>query len=334
MKRRLFTAIFAILGIVLLILDSSTAIAGAQDGIKLCLMTVIPSLFPFFVLSVLLTGAMGGFRSPLLKPIGRLCGIPEGAEILLLTGLLGGYPVGAQAVATVWKNGQITMTDARRLLGFCSNAGPSFFFGIVAAQFGSVTIGLVLWLIHVISALAVGALLPGKSTRTAAVEKVAAADINTALRRSLSITANVCGWIVLFRIVIAYLSKIVAGRLPECVYILLFGVLELANGCCMLPAVDNIALRLIIAAFMLGLGGICVCTQTASVTGGLGLGMYLPGKLLQSLISAFLAALIAPLFYPLTGIAVINALWMLPAIFCILALLKKSVAFQRVMVYN
>ena len=40
------------LGMLALILDGRTAIEGARQGIGLCLRTVIPSLFPFFVLSI------------------------------------------------------------------------------------------------------------------------------------------------------------------------------------------------------------------------------------------------------------------------------------------
>ena len=39
-------------GLLILILDSSLALEGARTGMDLCIRTVIPSLFPFFVLSV------------------------------------------------------------------------------------------------------------------------------------------------------------------------------------------------------------------------------------------------------------------------------------------
>ena len=46
-----------------LILDGRTAIDGARQGIELCLRTVIPSLFPFFVLSILLTSSLLGMAN-------------------------------------------------------------------------------------------------------------------------------------------------------------------------------------------------------------------------------------------------------------------------------
>ena len=43
----------------MLILDGRTALTGAAEGIDLCIRTVIPALFPFFVLSPLLMGYPG-----------------------------------------------------------------------------------------------------------------------------------------------------------------------------------------------------------------------------------------------------------------------------------
>ena len=63
-----------------LILDGRTAIDGARQGIELCLRTVIPSLFPFFVLSILLTSSLLGSSLAVLRPLGRLFGMPDGAE--------------------------------------------------------------------------------------------------------------------------------------------------------------------------------------------------------------------------------------------------------------
>ena len=79
-------ALFA--AILILIFDSKTALLGAREGLTLCSYTVIPSLFPFLVLSILLTDALSGSSLRLFKPIGKLCKMPEGSESLILIGLL------------------------------------------------------------------------------------------------------------------------------------------------------------------------------------------------------------------------------------------------------
>lgn len=333
MKRRKITGLFAAIGMLLLIIDADTALAGAKEGIELCIQTVIPSLFPFFVLSVLLTNAMTGSSTAAFRPIGRLCGIPVGSEILLLTGLLGGYPVGAQAVVQAYKDRQLSKEDARRMLGFCSNAGPAFFFGIIPLQFQNKLIPLILWLIHIASALAVGALLPGRSRNTVRLRESALLGVSGAVKRSTGIMASVCAWVTLFRIVVAFLI----GRLqflPRDAGTVICGLLELANGCCQLSSIQNAAVRFVVSSGLLAFGGLCVCMQTVSATAGLGLGMYLPGKLLQTGISMLLAMLLTPpLFREFAATYVLIPLFFLITA-VILGVRKKRVAFQREMVYN
>ena len=46
-RNQLWTGLTGAAGMLVLILDAKTALAGAKEGIQLCLYTVIPSLFPF-----------------------------------------------------------------------------------------------------------------------------------------------------------------------------------------------------------------------------------------------------------------------------------------------
>lgn len=125
---------------------------AAREGVALCLQTVLPSLFPFFVLSSLLvqsdvprllSRAMAGVMYPLFGVSGA------GASALIL-GLLGGYPVGARTVAELYGRGEIGREEAEQLLAFCNNSGPGFFLGVCGtAVFGSARAGAYLYLIHV-----------------------------------------------------------------------------------------------------------------------------------------------------------------------------------------
>ncbi len=297
MNRKIRTGVFTCLGMFVLILDTKTAIAGAQDAVNICLMTVIPSLFPFFVLSILLTDALTGWQSPLLKPLGRLCRIPAGSESILILGLLGGYPTGAQSVAQAHRAGQLSKTDAHRMLGFCNNAGPAFLFGMIAPAFPNSQCAWILWLIHIISCLLTGVILPGGSHNTAIItgsEK--GISVTQAVESAIRVMGKVCSWIFLFRIILAFLERWFLWLLPTPARATVAGLLELSNGCIMLNDVSLPGLRFLLCAAMLGFGGLCVTMQTQSVTDSLG--MYFPGKLLQTVISIILAVLTQPLLFP------------------------------------
>lgn len=287
--KRIHTALAASIGILLLILDSKTALRGAEDGLQLCIRTVIPSLLPFFVLSILLTGSLTGQNIPFLRHLGRLAGIPTGSESILLTGLLGGYPVGAQSVASAQASGVITNSEAARMMAFCNNAGPAFIFGMTASLFPYPWMGWALWGIHIASALLVAILLPGKSRRKVSLPNSETPSFPAAVSSSMRIMASVCGWVVIFRVILSFMEYWFFWLLPVPTQVILTGLLELANGCCTLGVIENVGLRLIICSALLAFGGLCVGMQTASVAANVDRRLYFPGKVLQTIFSILLS---------------------------------------------
>lgn len=326
-KRTLAIGTAAAVGMLALILDSRTALTGAVTGLELCLKTVIPSLFPFFVLSILLTDTITGIRLRFLRPIGKLCGIPSGGESILLIGFLGGYPVGAHCISRAYAAGQLSKEDAHRMLGFCSNAGPAFLFGMVGPLFESKSVPFALWGIHILSALLAGTVLPGRHGHIATEVPQKHLPIGQALQQSIKVMANICGWVVLFRVVLSFAHRCFLWLLSQTGQVLFSGFLELSNGCFDLTSIQNDGIRFLLASIFLGFGGVCVGMQTISVTtqAGLSTGLYFPGKVLQAAISALLAFPVAGLLFP--GSAQINSIYMLISLLIvgtILFLLKSQ----------
>lgn len=322
--RRLSAIAFPALGMIFLILDAKIALRGASEGIALCMQTVIPALFPFFILSTLLSNALQGANIPFLKHISRVCGAPAGSEGLFLSGSLGGYPTGAQTIDFAFKQGYLRRSDAQRMLCYCSNAGPSFLFGIVAMKFDSKLIAMLLWAIHIVSAIVAGMILPGMRSNACIHVPKKKISVAYAAEHSVRVTARVCGWIVIFRILIAFLNHWFLWALPTTMQIIISGLLELTNGCCRLHEIEDPALRMVIASMLLGISGLCVTMQTVAVTQNVGLGMYLPGKIIQCFVSIILSSIIGSFVYNARklSVAVILSVCVL-GIGIVLILLKK-----------
>lgn len=287
--KKIMRTVPVVCALLVLIIDTKSVILGAQSGIDLCTKTLIPSLFPFFVISGYFCQALSTFRFPFLKHILKLCAMPSGTEPLLVIGLLGGYPVGAKAVTEAYSNGQLEKATARRLLGFCSNAGPAFVFGVLGSMFESRWVSWLIMLILVASSIITGAILPKIPVKENSCIKSNDSSFIKIFERSVRSIAFVCGWVILFRVLLTFVNRWFMWMLPETIRIVFTGILELSNGCLELREIDNTGLRLIISSGLLSFGGLCIFLQTASVTGDLGLGDYFPGKILQSLISIVLS---------------------------------------------
>ncbi len=281
--------VFACIGLFFLILDSKTAAEGAQTGIVLCLQVVIPSLFPFFLMTILLTNALSATNPSILRPLGIIFGIPAGMEGILISGFLGGYPAGAQSIYTANQLGRVSDKDAQRLLSFCNNAGPAFLFGMVSSAFPEKSYVWKLWAIHIFSALLVSWTLSNNQSSTAAMEAKKTITLPIALQMSLRAMAMVCGWIVLFRILLTFLQRWIFWRFSAELAVLLAGLLELSNGCCELSRVSDIRLRFLICSICIAFGGLCVTMQTISVTNEGSMRFYFRGKIMQVFFSLILS---------------------------------------------
>ncbi|MGM9662626.1 MAG: nucleoside recognition domain-containing protein [Oscillospiraceae bacterium] len=264
-----------------------------EEGTALCFGSVLPSLFPFFVLSSLLLSlgvseALGRLLSPLMSALAGLSG--SGAGVFAL-GLIGGYPSGARAVSELYESRLCSREEAERLLGFCNNCGPAFLLSFVGAErFGSAAAGARLYLIHVLSALLTAALLRPRKGRAPSAFHAAprkrpplSAAFVEAVQSGFSAFLSVCSFVLLFSVLLRPLKLLGAGPLP-------LGLIELFSGAAALPATAE---GFVLAAFLAGWGGLSVHAQSMAffVPAGLSGRWYFPGKALQALLSALLAAL-------------------------------------------
>ena len=297
-KGKLMIILSSIVAMFLLILDARTALQGAKAGIEIVLNTIVPTLFPFIYISSIVNKIMAGRQIPFTHWLGKICGIPQGSETILLLGLISGYPVGAKMNNDCCVTRQLDPRSARRMLGFCNNAGPAFIFGILLPIFHKPSLVFLLWSVHILSAVLTALILPGKSRQcTTNIQRRATGQFQALLLQAERTVAEISGLVILFRILISFLDKYLLSQLPITLTAIVCGLLELSNGCIALQEIDCEAVRLIVSACMISSGGLCVLMQTAAVTKDIGTGMYLPGKIIQAAFSYLMIVPIALAVY-------------------------------------
>ena len=317
------STIAAVLAIAVLILDSSHTLPAASEGLQLCIRTAIPSLFPFFVLSGILVPGLSCIRIPWLR---RLLHVPAGWESVFLLGCIGGYPIGAQCICQGYRSGHLSGRQARRMLGFCNNCGPSFLFGVTALFFPHPGYAAGIMGIGILSAMCVGHLWPDAGESVAEAAGIPSVSRPRAVKQAIHSMANVCAWIILGKILADGLRRTVLPFLPGEWGVLLTGLVELTNGCMLLGTVEDLYARFMAACVMCVFGGVCVAMQVSSICADAGLSAK--GYLMQKVVQAFFAAgIIWSIHAPQLLIV-----WILFPLF--LYIRKTAVAFPKKMVYN
>lgn len=247
----------------------------------------------------------------------------EGSYAFIM-GIISGYPVGAKIVNKFIEDGTCTKQEAERMLAFTNNSGPLFIIGTVGISlFGDTTVGIILFVTHILSCLTVGLIfgfvskhifLSNKKTNyrysnTTTTYNIS--DLGTILSNSIinsiSTILLIGGFIVLFSIIISILNSLniidLLANLLANVGIpfefgagLLTGFLELTNGVNSISCIHtkNMSLQIISSAFLLGFAGFSIFLQIFSIASKNNLSMkpYLIGKILQGSFASIYTALI------------------------------------------
>ena len=333
LRRMVIPGLFVLFAICL-VLFSSTNLSAAQNGLTLWATSVIPSLFPFFVATELLSytnivSILGKCFNKLMKPLFNVCG--EGSFAFLM-GIISGYPVGAKIACNLHQSNICSKEECERLLAFTNNSGPLFIIGTVGVKmYGSSLIGFLLLITHILACISVGicfrfwkassstAYLGGNNSQKAiSNSRVGLSNlgevISKSITNSISTILNIGGFIVIFSVIISILkhSNFILLLEPTFEFLhipteiaesFILGIVEITNGISAISAIPlkKISINIVLTAFLLGCGGISILLQVWSIVSKTDLSIkpYVLGKILHGVFAAvytFLFILIFPMF--------------------------------------
>lgn len=295
-----FAPLLSFLFVLVFLICPQAAAQGVKSGIKICLESALPALFPFFVASALLTetGGIWYLTRALYKPFWRLFGLEADGASALALGMLGGYPVGPATISTLLRDRRITCSDASRLLGFCSIASPAFCINLCGILlFGSAGLGFLLYLVQVIAALLSGLMLthrpkckepPSIPAPPKGKQRTFAACFCRAVMEAAKTSITVSAFLVTFCVLLALLAPVLGDTWQ---WPIIASLAEVTTGAVLLPALHlPTYLLLPLVSLLLGFGGLSVQFQTHAFMEPYDVPMrrYTIGRLLQALLSAAL----------------------------------------------
>lgn len=290
------------LGLMALLFASPEAsIESIRRGMSLCVRTMIPSLFPFMVVSELVVRSGAGEAIAHLPA--RLFSLPRSGVCACLLGLLCGFPVGSRAAAEYCRRGSLTAWQFNVVLSCCNVPSSAFLACAVGVSlFGSREVGRILIVLSLVSALSSGLvtslLLPRDrqmagedapfSVPTGQEGRMSASHL---IPQSISSAAQgmltVCATVLVFSAVMGAMSGLLeAASLGDTGRALLLGFFEMSGGVCAASLLWDSETALLLCAAMIGWGGLSVHCQIFSVCGGCPLraGVFWLGRLWQMLV--------------------------------------------------
>jgi len=227
--------------------DSAAVAQGIRDGLLVCGNVLIPSLFPFMVLSGFISrsGYARILSAPLIPITTKVFKLPAHMGVVVLLSLVGGYPVGARMVAGLLEDGEIDIPTAQRMLCFCVNCGPSFLISAVGVgMLMSKAAGVILFATQTLATLLIGAAVSFRVKPPAGKGKTAAnlggaSVFVPAVTGASSSMLTMCAFAVLFSGVLALvrssgLVALLAGILPAkepVIRAVICGFFEVTSGC-------------------------------------------------------------------------------------------------------
>ena len=299
-------ALIALATFLLFLLRSGVAINYMKKGLQLCAGAVIPSLFPFMIISELLIQSGVGRRVGrlLAKPTRLLFGISEAGTYSFVIGAICGFPIGAKTLCTLYDRGEISKLEFERALTFCNNPGSAFVISAVGVSLlGSAELGITLYGCVMLSAVIVGVferIFFGKiedgSSKSGcgavAFERKGAVEVFTSAIQSSAISMmTVCAYVVFFLSFVGCIGSLLEEiGVSRIVTAMIFGFFEISSGMGAAVEVGSPLAAILLCALGAGWSGLSVHLQIITICSGRGVSFkpFFIAKAAQGLICAAL----------------------------------------------
>ncbi|MBO5926773.1 MAG: hypothetical protein J6Q38_04385 [Clostridia bacterium] len=309
LKKIFLVAVISLLMLFLIIFPEQY-IKSCLNGIILWATTVLPSLLPFFFLTQLLTKTqvLNGLTKKaerITKPLFKCGGLSVYAFVM---SILSGYPVGSRIVYDLKSQNLITEGEATKIGLLASTSGPLFVIGAIGVgMFKSKTIGFIIYITHVLSAIIVAILFRNyKSENKNALylnQKINESNVlYESIYNAVISVLIVGGFISIFYVFSEILQDFkILYPIEKFLEIILFsfknnteiakaftvGLIECTKGAKSLSLINNYYLTAPLTAGLISFGGVSIIMQSLIylIKSGVKPSIFILGKVTQTFIS-------------------------------------------------
>jgi sporulation integral membrane protein YlbJ len=276
-----------------IIINNQMVYKTISSSIDIWLNVLIPSLFPFFIISDI-PKKIKTFLCKVFK-------IRENSLVIFLLSLLSGFPSNARNTRTMYDKGLITKEEASHILMFTHFSNPLFILTTVGlAFFNNKKLGLVILISHYVSNIILGILLRNISPSNYAVSEKSFKKtklnfgwvLTNSIKHALDTLFLIFGTLTVFLVI----ASIIINRFNVSSYgsIIIKGILEITMGLQELSLLNlNSLYVVVISSMMISFGGLSVHMQVISQLVGTDISYrnFFWGRIYQMVISGVLASI-------------------------------------------
>ena len=235
---------------------------------------VLPAIFPFLLYTRFLTQlGLVDLIAKAISPITKFLFHTDGiSAYVYVVSIISGYPVGAKLIADLYEDGRMNHGNALRTMTYCANCGPMFIIGTVGiGMFFSATVGYFILISHMMGAVINGLVFRNyklADTSSFPQKNKGVHDDNFLYNTSISACNSmliVGTYIVIFFILIEFISSFFYHGQTNIIFSLMNGFLEITHGCQDLSRLPiSLNLKAILGTLIITFGGLSTTFQSLS----------------------------------------------------------------------
>jgi len=279
---KIAVAILSVGLMIALIVQPQRYAQSVSNGLMMYVVSVLPSMLPFFFLSGLLTGTGVAGKLSQINITKKLYHAPSEGLYVMVMSFLSGYPVGAKLTAEMYEHGVIDRDGAKKMISFTSATGPMFVVGAVGTQIlHNYKAGLCILAAHYLATVLNGFIYRGKrkhygvNTNVAQPVKMDKLLWETAYNTVISLLVA-CVYIVMFNVIADIMEDLgvfralsrallALGIAPQAGVSVLYGLTEMTRGCVLLSqSALPITITAPLCCLLITFGGLSVCLQSVA----------------------------------------------------------------------
>ena len=275
MKEKIFNGIIVLISLFVLfelLIKKSIIYSSIMYALNMWVNSLIPSLFPFFIISdILINYNITNYIPKIIKNLCKwLFNINDNMLMIFILSMISGFPSNARNTRTLYDSELINAEEANHILIFTHFANPLFILTTIAVFFfHNEKTGILLLITHYLSNFMLGFFFRNKTNYHGLCDNKKKINndfgniFTNAIKKAVDTTLTICGIVVVFLM----LASIIINTFDLNIYnqMIIKGIFEITIGIEALSKLSiSLRYKLVIASMILAFGGISVHMQVLS----------------------------------------------------------------------